>query len=84
MPDDKVVGPDLFAGDLSAMGRLLDDIAAATARHALRVQDLKQVARSAAEAIEQVVTDLKLKGRLSSNATELRQALARLEELEDR
>jgi hypothetical protein len=42
------------------------------------------VARSAAEAIEQTVTDLKLKGRLSSNATELRQALARLEELEDR
>jgi hypothetical protein len=82
--EGKVVGPDLFAGDLSAMGRLLDDIAAATARHALRVQDLKQVARSAAEAIEQTVTDLKLKGRLSSNATELRQALARLEELEDR
>jgi hypothetical protein len=81
---DKVVGPDLFAGDLSAMGRLLDDIAAATARHALRVQDLKQVARSAAEAIEQVVTDLKLKGRLSSHAVVLRQALARLEELEDR
>lgn len=79
----KVVGPDLFAGDLSAMGRLLDDIAAATARHALRVQDLKQSARSAAEAIEQVVTDLKLKGRLSSHATELRQALTRLEELED-
>jgi hypothetical protein len=85
-PDDqtKVVGPDLFAGDLSAMGRLLDDIAAATARHALRVQDLKQVARSAAEAIEQTVKDLKLKGGLWTHAVVLRQALARLEELEDR
>jgi hypothetical protein len=83
-PEIKVVGPDLFAGDLSAMGRLLDDIAAATARHALRVQDLKQAARSAAEAIDEVVTNLKLRGRLSSHAVELRQALTRLEELEDR
>jgi hypothetical protein len=82
--DGKVVGPDLFAGELSAMGRLLIDIAAATARHALRVQDLKQTARSAAEGIDEVVTNLKLKGRLSSHAVELRQALARLEELEDR
>jgi hypothetical protein len=82
--EGRVVGPDLFAGDLSAMGRLLDDIAAATARHALRVQDLKQAARSAAEAIDKVVADLKLKGRLSSHALELRQALTRLEELEDR
>lgn len=84
MLDSRVVGPDLFAGDLSAMGRLLVDIAAATARHALRVQDLKQAARSAAEGIDEVVTNLKLKGPLSSHAMELRQALARLEELEDR
>jgi hypothetical protein len=82
--DTKLVGPDLFAGELSAMGRLLIDIAAATARHALRVQDLKQSARSAAEAIEQVVKDLKLKGGLWTHAVVLRQALARLEELEDR
>jgi hypothetical protein len=83
-PEVKVAGPDLFAGELSAMGRLLIDVAAATARHALRVQDLKQAARSAAEAIEQVVTDLKLKGGLWAHAVVLRQALARLEELEDR
>jgi hypothetical protein len=43
------VTPDLFAGELDAMARLLHDMAGRLSRHALRTQDLQAAAKHAAD-----------------------------------
>jgi hypothetical protein len=47
--DASTVTPDLFAGELDSMGRILHDVAGRLARHALRVQDLQLAAKNAAD-----------------------------------
>lgn len=47
--DTTSVTPDLFAGELDSMGRLLHDLSGRLARHALRVQDLQLAVKHAAD-----------------------------------
>jgi hypothetical protein len=57
------VTPDLFAGELDAMGRLLHDMAGRLARHALRTQDLQAAAKHAADELRA------LAGAMASNSS---------------
>lgn len=87
--DASAVTPDLFAGELDSMGRLLHDVSGRLARHALHVQDLQLAAKHAADearalaaamASNPAVRECGYHTHLLSLSADLTKALERLDE----
>jgi hypothetical protein len=84
--DASTVTPDLFAGELDSVGRILHDMAGRLARHALHVQDLQLAAKHAADELRALSAQLESpeeadqRDRLFTLSHELSKTVERLDE----
>lgn len=80
------VTPDLFAGELAAMGRLLNDLSGRLARRALRTQDIMVASKHAADELRALAAELETpdeadqRDRLLALSSELIKAYEALDE----